>query len=95
MGYCMGNVRLLLRLDLFVQGSRKLSYKSLIKDCLTLISRLCHVHAGFSYNPSCEENSAGKQHEKCDTAVAIAFLEVKNCICISVQKLLVLVRFVR
>ncbi|KAL6333329.1 hypothetical protein AAG906_028513 [Vitis piasezkii] len=72
-------------------GSRKISYKGLIKDCLSLISRLCHVYAGFSHDPSCEENSAGKQHEKCDTAVAIAFLEVKNCTCISVQKLLVLI----
>ncbi|RVW95806.1 Negative regulator of systemic acquired resistance SNI1 [Vitis vinifera] len=75
-------------------GSRKISYKGFIKDCLSLISRLCHVYAGFSHDPSCEENSAGKQHEKCDTAVAIAFLEVKNCTCISVQKLLVLVRFI-
>ena len=72
-------------------GSRKISYKGFIKDCLSLISRLCHVYAGFSHDPSCEENSAGKQHEKCDTAVAIAFLEVKNCTCISVQKLLVLI----
>lgn len=72
-------------------GSRKISYKGLIKDCLSLISRLCRVYAGFSHDPSCEENSAGKQHEKCDTAVAIAFLEVKNCTCISVQKLLVLI----
>lgn len=72
-------------------GSRKISYKGLIKDRLSLNSRLCHVYAGFSHDPSCEENSAGKQHEKCDTAVAIAFLEVKNCTCISVQKLLVLI----
>lgn len=78
----------------FVQVSRKISYKALIKDCLFFISRLCHVHAGLDHDPSCEESCSSKQHEKCSTAVMVGFLEVKNCTCISVLKLLVLVRFV-
>ncbi|KAK9267110.1 hypothetical protein L1049_009529 [Liquidambar formosana] len=72
-------------------GSRRISYKGLIKDCLFIVSTLCHVHVGFVDDVRSSENSAAKPYKDSDTAVAVALLEVEKCTCIAIQRLLVMI----
>ncbi|KAF8413798.1 hypothetical protein HHK36_001791 [Tetracentron sinense] len=75
-----------------VQGSRRISYKSLIKDCVSIISNRCYLHAGFSlYDLKTPEESSAKTIHSCDAAVSIALVELGKGTCTAVQKLLVLI----
>lgn len=68
-------------------GSRRISYKGLIKDCLSI---MCYFHGRFCQNPTYPEVSVGKQ-ETCNTYVEIALLEVQNSTSNFVQRLLVMI----
>ncbi|KAF5944348.1 hypothetical protein HYC85_018425 [Camellia sinensis] len=72
-------------------GSRRISYKGLIKDCVSIMCEMSHVHTEISHDIRLPENSAVEQLEDCDAAVAISFPEVKKCTCIALQKLLLMV----
>ncbi|XP_019055989.1 PREDICTED: uncharacterized protein LOC104613171 isoform X7 [Nelumbo nucifera] len=64
-------------------GSRRISYKSLIKDCLSIISERCRKDL---------ENSSIKTVDNSDAAaLGIALAELERGTCIAVQKLLVLI----
>ncbi|THG09188.1 hypothetical protein TEA_016711 [Camellia sinensis var. sinensis] len=71
-------------------GSRRISYKGLIKDCVSIMCEMSHVHTEISHDIRLPENSAVEQLEDCDAAVAISFPEVKKCTCIALQKLLLM-----
>ncbi|KAA8515186.1 hypothetical protein F0562_018365 [Nyssa sinensis] len=70
--------------------SRRISYKGLVKDCLSVMCEICHVHDGFSHDMRCPENSSMELLKSCDTALAIALPEVEKCTCMAVQKLLLM-----
>ncbi|KAI8000485.1 Negative regulator of systemic acquired resistance SNI1 [Camellia lanceoleosa] len=72
-------------------GSRRISYKGLIKDCVSIMCEMSHVHTEISHDIRLPENSAAEQLKDCDAAVAISFPEVKKCTCIALQKLLLMV----
>ena len=74
-----------------LQGSRKLNYKGLVRDCLTIMCGLCQIQSAFSNDEICLENYVAKPSGKCDTAVAIALPEIGKNTCIAMQKLLILV----
>ncbi|CAL5412298.1 unnamed protein product [Camellia sinensis] len=71
-------------------GSRRISYKGLIKDCVSIMCEMSHVHTEISHDIRLPENSAVEQLKDCDAAVAISFPEVKKCTCIALQKLLLM-----
>ncbi|KAJ4703580.1 Negative regulator of systemic acquired resistance (SNI1) [Melia azedarach] len=70
-------------------GSRRMNYKNLMKDCLSILCELYHVHTGISNDHEYLENSIVKPSEDCNTALAFAFLEVGKSTCIAMQKLLI------
>ena len=74
-----------------MQGSRKLNYKGLVRDCLTIICGLRQIQSAFSNDKICLENYVAKPSDSCDTAVAIALPEIGQNTCIAMQKLLILV----
>lgn len=76
-----------------LQGSRRMNYKNLMKDCLSILCELYHVHTGISNDHEYLENSIVKPSEDCNTALAFAFLEVGKSTCIAMQKLLITVSY--
>lgn len=74
-----------------MQGSRKLNYKGLVRDCLTIICGLCQIQSALSNDKICSENYVAKPSDICDTAVAISLPEIGQNTCIAMQKLLILV----
>ena len=73
------------------QGSRKLNYKGLVRDCLAIMCGLSQIQSTFSNNKIYPENSVAKPPDNCDTVVAIALPEIGKKTCIAMQKLLILV----
>lgn len=72
-------------------SSRRMSYKGLIKDCLSIFSTLYHFHAELSHDVKTSEESAAKSFKSCDTAVSVSLLEVEKTTCIAVQRLLIMI----
>ncbi|XP_050287163.1 negative regulator of systemic acquired resistance SNI1 isoform X3 [Quercus robur] len=72
-------------------GSRKLNYKGLVRDCLTIVCGLFQIQSAFSNDKICLENYVAKPSDSCDTAVAIALPEIGQNTCIAMQKLLILI----
>lgn len=71
--------------------SRQVNYKSLMKDCLTIMCKLYQNCAGFTDDLICSENSAAQPAENFDTAAAISLLEVGKHTCIAMQKFLIMI----
>ncbi|KAL0442698.1 UNVERIFIED_CONTAM: Negative regulator of systemic acquired resistance SNI1 [Sesamum latifolium] len=71
-------------------GSRKIVYKGLVKDCLSLMCDLSQFTV-FSEETSYHKNSSGEQHHEIDYAMALALPEVKKCTCTVLKTLLVMI----
>ncbi|BBH00945.1 negative regulator of systemic acquired resistance [Prunus dulcis] len=71
--------------------SRKVNYKSLMKDCLTIMCKLYLNCTGFTDDLICSENSVAQPAENFDTAAAISLLEVGKHTCIAMQKFLIMI----
>ncbi|KAL0353022.1 UNVERIFIED_CONTAM: Negative regulator of systemic acquired resistance SNI1 [Sesamum angustifolium] len=71
-------------------GSRKIVYKGLVKDCLSLMCDLSQLTV-FSEETSYHKNSSGEQHHEIDSAMALALPEVKKCTCTVLKTLLVMI----
>ncbi|KAL0398521.1 UNVERIFIED_CONTAM: Negative regulator of systemic acquired resistance SNI1 [Sesamum radiatum] len=71
-------------------GSRKIVYKGLVKDCLSLMCDLSQFTV-FSEDTSYHKNSSGEQHHEIDYAMALALPEVKKCTCTVLKTLLVMI----
>lgn len=76
----------------FLQGSRKINYKSLMKDCITVICQLCEL----LQNEPCEylelqKSSESQLSKNCHNALSLALLEVLKNTRVSMEKLLVMV----
>ncbi|KAK9092796.1 hypothetical protein Syun_027707 [Stephania yunnanensis] len=71
-------------------GSRRVSYKNLVKDCLSIISRCSHqTDVGLHSIPSLERSSDRVVHDV-EVAPAVALLELQKETCVAVQNLFVL-----
>ncbi|KAK6932643.1 hypothetical protein RJ641_002267 [Dillenia turbinata] len=73
-------------------ASRRINYKSLMKDCLSTLLALCHLPAGLRTDDLRSENDASiRQNECCNNAVAFALIEIGQDACLALQRLLVMV----
>ncbi|XP_057948946.1 negative regulator of systemic acquired resistance SNI1 isoform X1 [Malania oleifera] len=68
-------------------GLRRISYKGLVKDCLSV---LCYLHGRFCQGLIYSEDSS-RSFENCNSAVVNALLELGNCTSIAAQRLLVMI----
>ncbi|KAK2972881.1 hypothetical protein RJ640_029998 [Escallonia rubra] len=71
-------------------GSRKIIYKGLIKDCLSVMCEISQFHTESS------DDMKGPEKASCvlngyGSAVAIALPEVEKCTCTAIQKLLLMI----
>ncbi|XP_057948948.1 negative regulator of systemic acquired resistance SNI1 isoform X2 [Malania oleifera] len=69
------------------KGLRRISYKGLVKDCLSV---LCYLHGRFCQGLIYSEDSS-RSFENCNSAVVNALLELGNCTSIAAQRLLVMI----
>ncbi|KAK2642054.1 hypothetical protein Ddye_023817 [Dipteronia dyeriana] len=72
-------------------GSRRINYKVLMKDCLSILSGLCQVLAGINKDHECSENSVTKPSEDCYPALAFALLDAEKSTGVAIQKLLTMI----
>ncbi|KAH7568838.1 hypothetical protein JRO89_XS06G0059500 [Xanthoceras sorbifolium] len=72
-------------------GSRRINYKVLMKDCLSILSGLCQARAGINNDHGCSENSGTKPSEDCDPALVFALLDAEKNTCVAFQKLLTII----
>lgn len=75
---------------LFLQSSRRINYKGLMKDCLSIMCRLYELSTETSDNLESPYSSAELCHNH-SIAAAMAFLELGKNACIAMQKLLTMV----
>ncbi|KAL8268240.1 hypothetical protein R6Q59_002045 [Mikania micrantha] len=71
--------------------SRKISYKGLVKDCLSMMCELSQFSRDCSHDMRPAESGSTEITEKCYTAVALALPEVVKRTCAAVQKLLLMI----
>ncbi|KAL3851370.1 hypothetical protein ACJIZ3_013252 [Penstemon smallii] len=71
-------------------GSRKTTYKGLMKDCLSIMCSLSQSTV-FSGEKSCLENSSMKLSHEISIATAIALPEVKKSTCTLLRKFFVMI----
>ncbi|KAH7841287.1 hypothetical protein Vadar_027943 [Vaccinium darrowii] len=71
-------------------GSRRISYKDLIKGCLSIICEMSHLHAELSDDMTLPKSSAAELFKSCDTDLAISFPEVRKCVFTALQKFLLM-----
>ncbi|CAK7350483.1 unnamed protein product [Dovyalis caffra] len=69
-------------------STRRINYKGLMKDCLSIMCGLFEVSARISEDLESPDNSAAKLSHNGNTAAAFALLEFGNNACIALQKLL-------
>lgn len=63
-------------------ASRRINFKGLIRDCLSIMCELCS---------GAEDFSAEKPFENTDAALAISIFELERCTRVAIQKLLMLI----
>ncbi|KAK2367766.1 negative regulator of systemic acquired resistance SNI1 [Trifolium repens] len=73
-------------------GSRKINYKSLMKDCMEVICLLCQLlENDLSKNLEVEKSSESQLSKNCHTALSFALLEVLKNTRVSLEKFLVMI----
>ncbi|XP_061363458.1 negative regulator of systemic acquired resistance SNI1 [Gastrolobium bilobum] len=73
-------------------GSRKINYKSLMKDCMAVICQLpLLLQNELSTYQELRKNSESLLSKNCHTALSLAILEVMKNTCVSMEKLLVMI----
>lgn len=71
--------------------SRKITYKGLIKDCLSAMCELSQFSIDCSHDLRPSETESPEVTEKSHTALAIALPEIVKRTCVSVQKFLLMI----
>lgn len=80
-------------MKIIFQGSRRISYKDLIKGCLSIICEMSHLYAEHGNDMTLPKGSAVELFKLRDTAGAISFPEVRKCLFTALQKFLLMVIF--
>ena len=73
-----------------MQSARRINYKGLMKDCLSIMCGLFDVSAGISEDLESPDNAASKLSHNGNAASALALFELGNNACIALQKLLIM-----
>ncbi|KAK6124369.1 hypothetical protein DH2020_041862 [Rehmannia glutinosa] len=71
-------------------GSRKIMYKGLMKDCLSIMCNMSQSTA-FSEETSYHENSSGELLHEMSSAIALALPDVKKSMCTVLKKLFLMI----
>ncbi|KAI3796813.1 hypothetical protein L1987_39499 [Smallanthus sonchifolius] len=74
-----------------IMVSRKITYKGLVKDCISAMCELSQFIRNCSHDMKPAETGSTEIAEKCHTALAIALPEVVKRTCAAVQKLLLMI----
>lgn len=77
-------------LGVFLQGSRKIIYKVLMKDCLSIMCNMSQSTV-FSEETSYNENSLGELLHEGNSAITLALPEVKKSTCTVLKKFFLMV----
>ncbi|KAI8568241.1 hypothetical protein RHMOL_Rhmol02G0183500 [Rhododendron molle] len=82
----------LLRVSLLnmILGSRRISYKDIIRGCVSIICEMSHLHAEHSDDMTLPKSSSAELFKLLDTAGAISFPEVRKCSFRAFQKFLLM-----
>ncbi|KAG9440583.1 hypothetical protein H6P81_020748 [Aristolochia fimbriata] len=72
-------------------GSRKLNFKNLMKECMSIICYRVYGHAEFSADLQNEKHASVNTPVDCGTAVSIAMPKLQNEVCVSAQRLLTMI----
>ncbi|ESW25686.1 hypothetical protein PHAVU_003G056900 [Phaseolus vulgaris] len=73
-------------------GSRKINYKSLMKDCMAIICQLSQLLQGeFSKHLELQQSSQSKLSRNCHVALSLSLFGVLKDTCVSMEKLLVMI----
>ncbi|KAI9385378.1 hypothetical protein POPTR_011G062100v4 [Populus trichocarpa] len=72
-------------------STRRINYKGLMKDCLSIMCGLFDISAGISEDLESPDNAASKLSHNGNTASALALFELGNNACIALQKLLIMI----
>ncbi|KAK7362755.1 hypothetical protein VNO77_04876 [Canavalia gladiata] len=72
-------------------GSRKINYKSLMKNCLIIICQLSQLQNELSKYTELQESSESHLSKNCYAALSLALLGVLKNTCVSIEKLLVMI----
>ncbi|CAJ1939210.1 unnamed protein product [Sphenostylis stenocarpa] len=73
-------------------GSRKINYKSLMKDCVIIICQLSQLLQGeLSKRLELQQSSQSKLSKNCHIALSLALFGVLKDTCVSMEKLLVMI----
>ncbi|XP_057998037.1 negative regulator of systemic acquired resistance SNI1 isoform X2 [Hevea brasiliensis] len=71
-------------------SSRRVNYKSLMKDCLSIMCGLCQFSSELS-GPKPSDSSVANPSQNVNPAIAIAIPEVRSSTCTAIQKLLTII----
>ncbi|KAJ9168769.1 hypothetical protein P3X46_020259 [Hevea brasiliensis] len=71
-------------------SSRRVNYKSLMKDCLSIMCGLCQFSSELS-DPKPSDSSVANPSQNVNPAIAIAIPEVRSSTCTAIQKLLTII----
>ncbi|KAL3519914.1 hypothetical protein ACH5RR_018063 [Cinchona calisaya] len=71
-----------------ILGSRKVSYKDLVKDCLSIMGDLSHDEPQFTHDQGTNGTFSVVLQKDCHAALELALPEVKKSACIALKKLL-------
>ncbi|KAJ6791949.1 negative regulator of systemic acquired resistance SNI1 isoform X2 [Iris pallida] len=75
-------------------GSRRLSFKTLVKECITIISKRCHQHTGISFRELKDATNltgSAKMAHDCDVALSFSATQIERETCSSMQSFMSLI----
>nr|XP_010916045.1 negative regulator of systemic acquired resistance SNI1 isoform X3 [Elaeis guineensis] len=73
-------------------GSRKLNFKSLVRDCMSIMCRRCHHHIEKNFQDlRYVKDSRDKEAHNSNVSLAIALSELEKGTCVAVQELMTLI----
>ena len=81
-----------LTLGVLLQGSRKITYKGLIKSSLSALYNLSQSTVS-SEEDSCSDKTQGEELHEADKAIALALPEVKKSTCNVLKKFFIMVNY--
>ncbi|XP_028780306.1 negative regulator of systemic acquired resistance SNI1 isoform X2 [Neltuma alba] len=72
-------------------GSRKINYKALMKNCLTIICQLSQLKNELNKYMECEEVTESSLSKNCLTSLSTGVFEAEKNTCISMEKFMVMI----
>lgn len=74
-----------------ILGSRKIMYKSFVRDCVSVLCEFSQDEIEFSLNPINEDDSLVELPKNCDAAIELGLPEIEKTTCLAMKKLLLMI----